>query len=110
MITSSLVVKLSTTTANDDGSGVYFIFASFISHMRAHHFTLATFAIHHPCSFNLCSKLVRSTRPQTSPEEPRHVLWYCGAITRKIKHAIKLKTSPARCAVIGCNKGCRSCV
>jgi len=42
-----------------------------------------------------------------------------GAITSKIKHAIKLKTSPVRlvtrCAVIGCklkqnaNEGCNSC-
>ena len=43
-----------------------------------------------------------------------------GAITSKIKHATKLKTSPARlaqvqCAVIGCklkqnaNEGCNSC-
>ena len=44
---------------------------------------------------------------------------YKGAITSKIKHAIKFKTNPAlesgRCAVIGCklkqnaNEGCNSC-
>jgi len=38
-----------------------------------------------------------------------------GAITSKIKHAIKLKTSPARLAQLGCKlkqnatEGCNSC-